>query len=185
MPYPQPLVQRGLIMTTFGHSLTGVAIATLAIPAGTSWKRRLILIICFIALASLPDWPLPGWGHHRLAFSHSLWVNLVLCTTVALGLRKGISHRRIETALLWSGAAAWLSHFLLDMLYADLPGVAIFWPLSDGLASLPIPWLRTLPHMPPPFDPEIVRILFFEAITFTPLILLAYGWRKWLRKGGR
>ena len=172
-------------MTTLGHSLTGLAVLTLTIPLGISWRRRILWAIVFIALSSVPDWPLPLWGHNQLAISHSLWVNLGLCIAVVLGLRRWIPRRHIDTALLISGAIAWLSHFFLDTLYGDLPGVAIYWPFSDGLASIPLPWLRTLTHVPPPFDNQIIRILFFEALTFGPLILLAYAWRrKRLRKGG-
>lgn len=165
-------------MTTFGHSLTGLAVLTAAIPHGLSWQRRLIWTVIFICLANVPDWPLPLWGHHQLAVSHSLWVNLSLCVIVVLALRRWVPHQKVATAVLWSGAVAWLSHFLLDTLYGNLPGVAIYWPFSDGLTSLPLPWLNTLPHVPPPFDTEVIRILFMEALTFGPLIPLAYLWRR-------
>lgn len=170
-------------MTTFGHSLAGLALLTAAIPNGLSWQRRLIWAVLFVCLANVPDWPLPLWGHDQLAISHSLWVNMGLCAGVMLALRRRVPRQKVATALLLSAAVAWLSHFLLDSLYGNLPGVAIFWPFSDGLASLPLPWLSTLPHVPPPFDATVMRILSMEALTFGPLILLAYGWRRvWLHK---
>ena len=102
-----------------------------------------------------------------------------------LAIRQWVPHPKVGTALLLSGAVAWLSHFLLDTLYGNLPGVAIFWPFSEGLASLPLPWLKTLPHVPPPFDAKVIRILLLEALTFGPLILLAYGWRRIKLRTGR
>ena len=173
-------------MTTLGHSLTGLAALTLALPEGLSWRRRFWWAIFFITIASVPDWPLPGWGHRQLAVSHSLWVNVALCTALAVGLRKWVPGWVGESRILLSGAVAWMSHFLLDTLYGDLSGVAIYWPFSDGLASMPLPWLKILPHVPPPLDAAVIRVLLYELLTFGPLILLAYGWRRiwlWRRRG--
>lgn len=170
-------------MTTLGHSLTGLALLTLIIPTGLSWLRRLFWIIAFIALSNVPDWPLPIWGHRQLAISHSLWVNLALCITVTGLVWKWFPDRIEKRAVLLTAALAWLSHFGLDALYGNLPGVAIYWPFSDGLAGLPLPWLNTLPHVPPPFEPRVIQILFFEFLTFSPLILFAYGLRRiWLNR---
>lgn len=163
-------------MTTLGHSLTGFAILTLIIPARLSW-RWLFWVILFIALANVPDWPLPVWGHRQLAISHSLWVNLALCITLAAVLWKWFPYRIGKKRILLGGALTWLSHLGLDTLYGDLSGVAIYWPFSDALASVPVPWLKTLPHVPPPFDTKVIQIFFFEFLTFAPLILLAWGLR--------
>ncbi len=164
-------------MTTLGHSLTGLAALTLALPAGLSWRRWLLWAVLFIALASVPDWPLPGWGHRQLTVSHSLWVNLILCASLTVVLYQKFPGRFSETHILLWGAAAWVSHLVLDTLYGDLPGMAIYWPFSDSLASVPLPWLKSLPHVPPPFDPMVLRVLRNELLTFAPLILLGYVWR--------
>ena len=164
-------------MTTLGHSLTGLAALALCLPPHISRRTQALWAIVFISLASIPDWPLPFWGHRQLAVSHSLWLNLTLCIALAAALWLGWPEARYHGRMLLCGALAWLSHLLLDTLYGDLPGVAIYWPFSDGLASLPLPWLRTLPHPPPPFDPVVVQILAFEALTFTPLLLAAL----WMR----
>jgi hypothetical protein len=167
-------------MTTLGHSLTGLAALALCLPSYYSRLKQALWVILFIALANIPDWPLPLWGHRRLAVSHSLWVNLALAaalaTALGLGLPAAARHRRI----LVCGALAWLSHLLLDTLYGDLPGVAIYWPFSDGMASLPLPWLRSLPHPPPPFDSAVLAVLAWEALTFAPLLLAAlWARRRW------
>lgn len=164
-------------MTTLGHSLTGLAALAFCLPLRLGWLGRLGWAMGFIALASIPDWPLPFWGHHQLAVSHSLWVNLGLCAGLAALFWKLGPSRFSRTRILAWAATAWLSHLLLDTLYGDLPGVAIYWPFSDALASLPLPWLKTLAQMPPPFDPAVIRILLLEALTFAPLVVLAL----WLR----
>jgi len=170
-------------MTTFGHSLTGLAALIIIIPPWIGWWRRLAWIVIFIALASIPDWPLPGWGHQNLDVSHSLWVNLGLCFVVACILKKTFPDRYGKTSILLAFGFTWLSHILLDTLYGNLPGVSIFWPFNDTLVSLPIPWLKTPPHVPPPFDAEVVWILFAELMTFAPLILIGYLFRDvWVGK---
>lgn len=160
-------------MTSLGHSLVGASVGILCMPAMASLHRRLIVLMAIIAVANLPDWPIPGWGHFHLAASHSIIVNGAAMVCLALGLHlKGAltlkSNRRVFIGLI----VAWLSHFLLDTFYAD-SRLAIFWPVSDATVSLPLPWLKTLPHVPPPFDGRVVRILVFEALTFLPLLVLA------------
>jgi membrane-bound metal-dependent hydrolase YbcI (DUF457 family) len=164
-------------MTTLGHSLTGLAALAFCLPPRLGWLERLLGAIGFIALASIPDWPLPFWGHHQLSVSHSLWVNLALCATLAALFWKIVPRPFSRRRILACAAVAWLSHLLLDTLYGDLPGVAIYWPFSDALASLPLPWLKTLAQVPPPFDPAVIRILLLEALTFAPLVVVAI----WLR----
>lgn len=162
-------------MTTLGHGLTGLTFLTFCLPTRSAWPTRLLWAVAFISLANIPDWPLPQWGHHRLAVSHSLWVNLALCTALAAALwrlRPAENDRYVAC-----GALAWQSHLLLDTLYGDLPGVAIYWPFSDSLASLPLPWLRALPAPPPPFDPQVVDVLVREGLTFGPLLLASL----WIR----
>jgi hypothetical protein len=168
-------------MTTLGHSLTGLAALVLCLPPQCSRLRQALWAMGFIALASIPDWPLPFWGHRWLVVSHSLWVNLALCGALAAILWQTLPRTRYHRLRLpLCGALAWLSHLLLDTLYGDLPGVAIYWPFSEGLASLPLPWLRALPHPPPPFDLVVIQILVSEAATFGPLLLVAlWARRRW------
>jgi hypothetical protein len=165
-------------MTTVGHSLVGIAMGMACIPAGRSlWKQSAVVGLC-VALASIPDWPLPFWGHRHLAVSHSLFVNLLICGALGwiVGRRGGFGSPKRRMLMVFA-IAAWLSHFLLDTLYGDIPGVAILWPFSDALVSLPIPWLKTLPHVPPPFGKDIITIFGLEALTFSPLVILSLVFR--------
>lgn len=168
-------------MTSLGHSLVGVSVSILCMPALVSRYRRWIILMAIIAAANLPDWPIPGWGHYHLAVSHSILVNGVAIIGLVIGLHlQGAlarqTHRRVIIGLM----VAWLSHFLLDTLYVD-SRLAIFWPFRQADVSLPVPWLKTLPHVPPPFDEPVVRILMFETLTFLPLLVMAMAIRKWIR----
>ena len=166
-------------MTTLGHIIIGGSIGLLSVPRTKMMWRHLIIIIAIIAIANIPDWPLPGWGQHRLAYSHSLFVNMVVLGCIAMIWIRGaglvVARRH---AMIMTGAIlAWLSHFLLDMLYGD-SGVAILWPFSSAKLSLPVPWLHTMPHVPPPFDPVISKIFLMELLTFSPFLIAAMLIRK-------
>lgn len=166
-------------MTSLGHSLVGASIGILCMPAMDKLHRRVNILVATIAVASLPDWPIPNWGHFHLAISHSIIVNGAAIACLAAGLYlQGTplwqTRRRVIIGLI----AAWLSHFLLDALYVD-SHLAIFWPFSEATVSLPVPWLETLPHVPPPFDERVIRILILEAVTFMPLLVLAAAIRWW------
>jgi hypothetical protein len=65
---------------------------------------------------------------------------------------------------------------LLDSLYSDM-GVAIFWPFSDARSHLPIPWFSTVP-IPPPVTRALLRELAVEFLSYSPLVLLAFGLRR-------
>ena len=55
----------------------------LAAPGGWSRGKQAGLLVLFLGLAVVPDWPLPGWGHDRYAVSHSVFVNLGLILLAA------------------------------------------------------------------------------------------------------
>ena len=160
-------------MTSLGHTLVGASVGLLCMPAMDKSFARFLFMVGIIAVASLPDWPLPGWGHYRLEISHSVIVNGGAMLCIVLGMRSlaGSTYKRYRLA---TGGllAAWCSHFLMDTLYVD-SSMVLFWPLSDAAVSLPVPWLKTMPHVPPPFDHRILEIFLFELFTFAPLLVLA------------
>jgi LexA-binding, inner membrane-associated putative hydrolase len=162
-------------MTQVGHALTGTAIAVICLPKQTSWRHKLIHFVAFIALALVPDFPLPNWGHDKYYISHSLFMNLLFIfgLVILLGLFKNIRSKIGGWVVSVCGAAAWLSHLLLDSFYNHGKGVVIFWPFSKGRLILPIPWLSVVKTLPPPITTELVRILLIEFVTFFPLVLFA------------
>ena len=168
-------------MTTWGHGLTGIAFGVLAVPRSWTRAKQAGLLLLFVGLAVVPDWPLPFWGHDRYSVSHSLFVNLgligmcVAAYAFAPGARRFLGGWR--TAGL--GVAAWLSHFLLDSFYNHGRGVGIFWPLSEAHLALPMPWFRTLPHGWALGTAEFWRIIAIETVFYGAVVLVCFGLRWW------
>jgi hypothetical protein len=161
----------------------GASLAQAAIPAGASWKQWLFIVHLYVLLAFLPDLPLPGWGHARYFFSHSLFVNLLLIiplTGIACYYR---SRKGFASYPLVAGAVvAWLSHFLLDAIYNHGQGVAIYWPFSAAVLNLPLPWFVTLDMRQPLTAAYNVRVFLVEAQFYLPVfigaLLVRYAWQQ-------
>mgnify|MGYP001826521475 FL=1 len=173
-------------MTFVGHSLVGASLAQATMPAGASWKQWALVLNLYVLLAFLPDLPLPGWGHFRYYFSHSLFVNLSLMVPVALVCCYYRSRRNFASyPLVFGAVAAWLSHFPLDAMYNHGRGVAIFWPLSAAALNLPLPWFVTLDMSQSLTSAYNARVFLVEALFYLPLLGLAMlARRTWLRRGG-
>ncbi len=169
------------LMTPIGHSLVGMSMGVVCMPRYQSCWAKAAFLSGFIGLATVPDWHLPGWGHIRYEVSHSLFVNLALIIVFAVVLRTCKSTRMGIGAwpVIFGGAAAWLSHLLMDSFYNHGLGVTIFWPLSTARLALPMPWFRTLPYVPPPWDFDTFCIYLVEVLFYGPILLLAIAWRYW------
>ena len=161
-------------MTFVGHCLVGASLAQAAMPRRASWKQWVVGVNAFVLLAFLPDLPLPGWGHSRYYFSHSLFVNALLIVILAAFFsRVPIRGGRIPPKLLALAALAWLSHFPLDALYNHGQGVAIYWPFSDATLNLPLPWFTTLDISQPLTVARNAHVFLVEAIFYLPLLVVA------------
>jgi len=163
-------------MTTVGHVLMGTAIGVLCLPLQKSTPWKAAYFAAFALLPNIPDLPFPGWGHDRYDLSHSLFVNLILGLAAAFLLWR---QKVIPPGgkILLAGAAAWLSHLLLDALYGDGPGVAIFRPFSDAYLHLPIPWFAVV-WTAPQLTTELFREFAMEFASYVPLVVLAAGLRR-------
>jgi len=166
-------------MTSVGHCLTGLSIAALVVPR--SWPRgeKMVTFAAFVLVANAPDLPLPFWGHYSYRVSHSLFANLALLS-VAAGLLMSIRAWRSQAVRRWvvaGGAAAWLSHFLLDSFYSHGRGIRIFWPVSDAALNLAIPWFHVLQRGSPP-DLATLRIFGIEALCYGTLLGACLIWRR-------
>lgn len=152
--------------------MIGLAIGSLAVGRRPI-RQRLAGLAAFVALANLPDWPLPGWGHDAYHVSHSLAVNLVLIAIAA-----GLLSRWLGWRVLVAGAAAWLSHLLLDSFYNHGLGVQIGSPAIDYRLNLPIPWLQTL-DVANLLSWRNASVVVFELLTFGPFAIAALlaSWR--------
>jgi membrane-bound metal-dependent hydrolase YbcI (DUF457 family) len=164
-------------MTTVGHTLAGIAIGVLCLPERKSACWKALYFVVFALLPNIPDLPLPWWGHERYEHSHSLLVNLlaILGMIAVLAWRTDM-HGRFDGKILAGGGVAWLSHLLLDSLYRDGKGVPILWPFSDAKLHLPIPWFSVVPVLPPVTE-ALLRELAVEFLSYSPLVLLAFGLR--------
>jgi membrane-bound metal-dependent hydrolase YbcI (DUF457 family) len=155
-------------VTTVGHSLTGLSIATLVLPRGRSIAWYLIVGQFCIFFANLPDFPLPGWGHGNYHVSHSLFVTLFLIGVLALPLRWLPRRKHPAESVLAAWSLAWLSHLVLDSMYAHGRGIGIFWPLSEAHLALPVPWFQTVSL--PPFTGHNLRVFAIEALAYGGLL---------------
>jgi len=176
-------------MTFVGHSLVGASLAQAVIPAGASWRRWLFIVHFYVLLAFLPDLPLPGWGHNRYFFSHSLFVNVLLMVpAVGWGCYYQARQGRAAYPVLVGAALAWLSHFPLDAMYNHGQGVAIYWPFSEAVLNLPLPWFVTLDMRQPLTAPYNVRVFLVEALFYLPVFGAAclgrWVWLRWRRPCG-
>jgi hypothetical protein len=158
-------------MTFVGHMLTGAAIGALAMPR--KWPRAAVGVGLgiFAVLACVPDIPLGGWGHDRYFFSHSAFVNVVgvgamLAVVGMLGpRRKLIGGWPVAIA----GAAAWLSHLVLDSFYNHGKGVMIGWPFGHWRLNLALPWFHTFYPGSRLSGPNI-RVMLIELAFYGPLL---------------
>jgi membrane-bound metal-dependent hydrolase YbcI (DUF457 family) len=130
-------------------------------------------------LANIPDLPLPHWGHRSYRVSHSLFVNSLFLIAVL----PAAFWPRARTAVggwrvLAGGAAAWLSHLLLDSFYNHARGVAIFWPFGPGRLRLPMPWFSTL-DTSRLLAPHNLRVAAIETAFYGGLLLACVLLRRW------
>jgi hypothetical protein len=159
-------------MTPVGHSLTGLAIGWIAVPAEFSRRAKIVTLAAFVALANAPDWPLRGWGHDRYDISHSIFVTLGVITVVAAIATAALRRTQyFAWRLIVGGAAAWLSHLLLDTFYDGRRGLAMFWPVSDARISLPLPWFRVM-ELKPLVSAHNARVFAIEAAFYGAIFAL-------------
>lgn len=167
-------------MTPVGHSLMGLAIGWIAVPAEFSRRGKFVTLAAFVALANAPDWPLPGWGHDRYDISHSIFVTLGAIAVAAILAAIALRHTRyFSWRLIVGGAIAWLSHLLLDTFYFGRRGLAMFWPVSEARVSLPMPWF-TVMELKPLVSAHNARVFAIEAAfygaIFAIVVIARWQW---------
>ena len=156
------------VVTTVGHSLTGLSIAVLALPRGRSLVWYLLIGHFFVFFANVPDFPLPGWGHDSYQVSHSIFLTTLLAALMALLLLVPKFNAQVGAKVILTWTAAWFSHMLLDSLYSHGQGIGIFWPFSDAHLALPIAWFDTLSW--PPISDHNRRVFAIELAVYGPLL---------------
>ena len=166
----QPLCRT---MSPVGHSLIGLSLLPFARTRESHWKTLPVAACAFVALANLPDWPIPHWGHDRYDVSHSIFSNLGVIALVMILIAAVTSLRRsLPARYAIFGGLAWMSHMVLDSFYNHGRGVAILWPFSDGRLKFPIPWFRTLDKTLPAWHTRNLSVYAYELVTYLPIFLL-------------
>ena len=165
-------------MTPIGHSMMGLTFAAFALPVEGKTTNRILrsggIAFAFVALANLPDWPLPGWGHDQYHISHSVFVNAgLICVAIAMARLFATNTRYGSWRFLSLAAMAWLSHLLLDSFYNHGRGIAIFWPVSSGRLKLPIPWFGNWDLKQSIVSRDNLTVFGIEFIAYAPILLAA------------
>ena len=167
-------------MTTVGHTLIGLTVATLVLPRSLPNRKRVVFALWAILFASLPDLPLPGWGHNNYMVSHSLFVTSGLSLLLMLATTMPSLPWRLNVTVVLSWVVAWHSHPVMDSMYSHGRGIAIFWPVSDAHLVLTVPWLDTL-HLPAR-SAHNLRVFAIEALCFGTVLLLSVVLRRSLHR---
>ncbi len=162
-------------MTTVGHSLTGLSLAVLTLPPGQSRRWYVLTAICFVVLANVADFPLPGWGHNAYHISHSVFVTVLLASLLALLLYWPTFYERVGVKVMAAWSIAWLSHLPLDSMYAHGQGIAIFWPFSDAHLAMPVSWFETISL--PARSEHNLRVIRIEMLVFGTALFSCAGLR--------
>jgi membrane-bound metal-dependent hydrolase YbcI (DUF457 family) len=154
--------------------MVGVSAALVGMPPSMSFWRWVLALNIFILMSYLPDLPLPLWGHANYFVSHSLFVNVLFMTACFIAwVAIAALRRSVPSRLFVAGIAAWGSHFLLDALYKGTDGVAVFWPFSDAVLNLPLPWFDYFVPSLGVFHAQNLRVFGIEAVAYLPILLIA------------
>ena len=170
-------------MTPVGHSLTGLALLTVAIPSEWIPKKRTMFLsaVSFVLLANAPDFPVRGWGHDRYDVSHSVFSTIVGLVVLAIIYRVffvgALAFKRLPTKILVVGGVTWASLLLLDSFYCHGKGVAVLWPIGDGRLRFPIPWFDVLRDPWSLHWAENLKVMGIEAGVYGAIFLLLISFR--------
>jgi len=161
-------------MTTVGHSLMGISIGVLCVPARWGPWAKAGLLVGFAALACGPDivdHAAPQGYAVSHPICHSVFVNAAVMILLGVFAWWALARRPGWRGVVIGGEAALASHLLLDAMYNHGDGVHAFWPVSNATLALTLPWFSTVKHPWSDHAAVNVRTLIVELLFYGGVLL--------------
>lgn len=161
------------------HGLVGASVAAALRPSHQSRGWKTLLVAAFLGISPDFDYVLNwlrisggGWHH---GFTHSIPFAFLV------GLVMVIVSRDWKSRSFLVFGAAFASHTLLDFLFTESQGVALWWPLTNHRYKLRLPnpvdytslWDTPL---------DVLKISLSELVIFAPLLLTVILLRRVFRR---
>ena len=164
-------------MAGVGHLAVGLAAARVTTPPAGLGRWRWTILLAAVSFA--PDLDVLGFAlgvpydapfGHRGAL-HSLAFAALTGCVVALAARvSGLPGLRI----LCSTSVVMASHGILDAFTDGGRGVALLWPFTDARYFAPWRPIPVSPIGPAVFSGRGLHVIFYEALLFSPLLVVAF-----------
>ena len=161
------------------HGLLGASVVAALRPSSERRSVKLLLLGAFLAIS--PDfdyalnWLRIAWGGWHHGFTHSIPFALVVGLVMIAIFRDW----RVRSYLVFTGA--YVSHTLLDLMFTESRGVALWWPFTNYRYKLRLPgpieyaWSRASV-----LDTllDVLTLCLAELLIFGPILLLII----WIRR---
>jgi len=165
------------------HGLVGASLVELLRPSSQPRSAKLLLLGALLAIA--PDfdyalnWLRISWGGWHHGFTHSIPFALVVGLVLIVIFRDWSVRSYLAFTL------AYMSHALLDFLFTESRGVALWWPFTNYRYKLRLPtlieyaWSRASL-----FDTviDILKLCLTELLIFGPIFLAVLWIRQMVTK---
>ena len=160
------------------HGLLGASVVAALRPSSERRSVKLLLLGAFLAIS--PDfdyalnWLRIDWGGWHHGFTHSIPFALVVGLVMIALFRDW----RVRSYLVFTGA--YVSHTLLDLMFTESRGVALWWPFTNYRYKLrlagPIEYAWSRASL---LDTllDVLTICLAELLIFGPILLLVI----WIR----
>jgi membrane-bound metal-dependent hydrolase YbcI (DUF457 family) len=168
------------------HGLLGASVVAALWPASEPRRGKMILLGAVLAISPDFDYALNwlridygGWHH---GFTHSIPFALLIGFVMIAVFRDW----RLRSYLVFT--LAYVSHTLLDFMFTESRGIALWWPFTNYRYKLRLPypidyawsrasWLETVV--------DVVKLCVAELLIFAPILFIVILIRHTLTKRSR
>ena len=167
------------------HGLVGASVVA-ALRSSERRSVKILLLGAFLAIS--PDfdyalnWLRIDWGGWHHGFTHSIPFALVVGLVMIAIFRDW----RVRSYLVFTGA--YVSHTLLDLMFTESRGVALWWPFTNYRYKLrltgPIEYSWSDASVWETFV-DVLKLCFAELLIYGPILLLVIWIRHTLAKRAR